>query len=122
MEQCVWVIPEDVCLEIIWMEDKPTKENVRILADLNTKYDSKKNADQENFSTRRRWKYVHILSSKDLCTIDRLAELNALRRCHENRRKIKIRILCWSVVKAYKHVRDAIIAGKPIDENYQKFG
>lgn len=60
---------------------------------------------------------AHILSSKDLCVIDRLAELIP----HVDALKIEWRskseFYVGSVVKAYKHVRDAIIAGTPIDEN-----
>ena len=60
---------------------------------------------------------VHILSSKDLCTIDRLAELMPHVDAMKIEGRSKSEFYVGSVVKAYKHVRDAIVAGTPIDEN-----
>lgn len=60
---------------------------------------------------------VHILSSKDLCTIDRLAELMPHVDAIKIEGRSKSEFYVGSVVKAYKHVRDSIIAGTPIDEN-----
>lgn len=60
---------------------------------------------------------VHILSSKDLCTIDRLAELMPHVDAIKIEGRSKSEFYVGSVVKAYKHVRDLIIAGTPIDEN-----
>lgn len=60
---------------------------------------------------------IHILSSKDLCTIDRLAELMPHIDAMKIEGRSKSEFYVGSVVKAYKHVRDAIIAGTPIDEN-----
>ena len=60
---------------------------------------------------------VHILSSKDLCTIDRLAELIPHIDAMKIEGRSKSELYVGSIVKAYKHVRDSIIAGTPIDEN-----
>lgn len=60
---------------------------------------------------------VHILSSKDLCTIDRLAELMPYVDAMKIEGRSKSELYVGAIVKAYKHVRDAIIAGTPIDEN-----
>ncbi len=60
---------------------------------------------------------VHILSSKDLCVIDRLAELMPHIDAMKIEGRSKSEFYVGSVVKAYKHVRDSIIAGTPINEN-----
>ncbi|MDD3262658.1 MAG: U32 family peptidase [Candidatus Absconditabacteria bacterium] len=60
---------------------------------------------------------VHILSSKDLCVIDRLAELMPHVDAIKIEGRSKSELYVGSIVKAYKHVRDAIIANTPIDEN-----
>lgn len=60
---------------------------------------------------------VHILSSKDLCVIDRLAELMPHVDAIKIEWRSKSELYVGSIVKAYKHVRDAIIANTPIDEN-----
>ena len=60
---------------------------------------------------------VHILSSKDLCTIDRLDELLPHVDALKIEGRSKSELYVGSIVKAYKHVRDNIIAGTPIDEN-----
>ncbi|MDR0282417.1 MAG: U32 family peptidase [Candidatus Peribacteria bacterium] len=58
----------------------------------------------------------HILSSRDLCTIERLAEILP----HVDGLKIegrsKSEFYVAAITKAYKHVRDAIVNGTPIDE------
>jgi len=61
--------------------------------------------------------WSHILSSKDLCAIDRLAELMPHIDAMKIEWRSKSELYVGSIVKAYKHVRDAIIAGTPIDEN-----
>ena len=75
---------------------------------------------------RRPWKLFqidqeewgsHILSSKDLCTIDRLAEIMPHIDAMKIEWRSKSEFYVASVVKAYKHVRDQILAWKPIDEN-----
>lgn len=59
----------------------------------------------------------HILSSKDLCTIDKLEEIIPYVDAIKIEWRSKSEFYVWAVVKAYKHVRDAIIAWKEIDEN-----
>ena len=59
----------------------------------------------------------HILSSKDLCTIERLKEIIPYVDAIKIEWRSKSEFYVWAVVKAYKHVRDAIIEGKKIDEN-----
>lgn len=58
----------------------------------------------------------HILSSKDLCTIERLAEIIPYVDAIKIEWRSKSEFYVWAVVKAYKHVRDAILEGKKIDE------
>jgi len=58
----------------------------------------------------------HILSSKDLCTIDKLKELIPYVDAIKIEWRSKSEFYVWAVVKAYKHVRDAIVEGKEIDE------
>jgi len=60
--------------------------------------------------------WSHILSSKDLCTIDKLAEIIPYVDAIKIEGRSKSAFYVWAVVKAYKHVRDAIIAGKKIDD------
>lgn len=57
----------------------------------------------------------HILSSKDLCTIDRLKEIIPYVDAIKIEWRSKSEFYVWAVVKAYKHVRDAILAKKKID-------
>ena len=59
----------------------------------------------------------YILSSKDLCTIDRLAEILPYVDAMKIEGRSKSEFYVWAVVKAYKHVRDSILNGTPIDEN-----
>ena len=61
--------------------------------------------------------WSHILSSKDLCTIDRLKEIIPYVDAIKIEWRSKSEFYVGAIVKAYKHVRDAIIAGKKIDEN-----
>lgn len=70
---------------------------------------------------RRPWKLLqlewdesgsHILSSKDLCAIDRLEEIIPYVDALKIEWRSKSEFYVWSVVKAYKHVRDTIIEGK----------
>ena len=58
----------------------------------------------------------HILSSKDLCTIERLDELMPYIDAMKIEGRSKSEFYVGAVVKAYKHVRDAILHGTPIDE------
>lgn len=60
--------------------------------------------------------WSHILSSKDLCTIDKLQEIIPYVDAIKIEWRSKSEFYVWAVVKAYKHVRDAIIEGKKIDE------
>ena len=59
----------------------------------------------------------YILSSKDLCTIDRLAEILPYVDAMKIEGRSKSEFYVGAVVKAYKHVRDAILNWTPIDEN-----
>ena len=59
----------------------------------------------------------HILSSKDLCTIDTLKEIIPYVDAIKIEWRSKSEFYVWAIVKAYKHVRDAIIEWKKIDEN-----
>ena len=59
----------------------------------------------------------HILSSKDLCTIDKLKEIIPYVDALKIEGRSKSEFYVWAVVKAYKHVRDAILEGKKINEN-----
>ena len=58
----------------------------------------------------------HILSSRDLCTIERLAELLPHLDGIKIEGRSKSEFYVSAIVKAYKHVRDAIINGTEIDE------
>lgn len=59
--------------------------------------------------------WTHILSSKDLCTIDRLAEILPYVDAMKIEWRSKSEFYVWAMVKAYKHVRDCIIEWKEID-------
>ncbi len=61
------------------------------------------------------WSY--LLSSKDLCTINRLGELLDIVDGLKIEWRSKSEFYVAATVKAYKHVRDAIISWKHIDEN-----
>ena len=61
--------------------------------------------------------WTHILSSKDLCTIDRLAEILPYVDAMKIEWRSKSEFYVWSMVKAYKHVRDCILEWKQIDPN-----
>ncbi len=61
----------------------------------------------------------YILSSKDLCTIQRLWEILPYVDAMKIEGRSKSEFYVWAVVKAYKHVRDAILEWKPIDETIQ---
>lgn len=73
---------------------------------------------------RRPWKLIqlewdesgsHILSSKDLCAIDRLEEIIPYVDALKIEWRSKSEFYVWSIVKAYKHVRDQILAWKEIN-------
>ena len=59
------------------------------------------------------WSY--ILSSKDLCTIDRLAEIMPYVDAMKIEWRSKSEFYVWAMVKAYKHVRDCILEWKEIN-------
>ena len=59
--------------------------------------------------------WTHILSSKDLCTIDRLAEILPYVDAMKIEWRSKSEFYVWAMVKAYKHVRDCIEEWKEID-------
>lgn len=59
--------------------------------------------------------WTHILSSKDLCTIDRLAEILPYVDAMKIEWRSKSEFYVWAMVKAYKHVRDCIVEWKKID-------
>ncbi len=61
----------------------------------------------------KRWSY--ILSSKDLCTIERLGEILPVVDALKIEGRSKSEFYVASTVKAYKHVRDALIEWKSID-------
>lgn len=56
-----------------------------------------------------------IMSSRDLCTIKRLAEIIPYVDAMKIEWRSKSEFYVWGMVKAYKHVRDAIVDGTPID-------
>lgn len=57
----------------------------------------------------------HILSSKDLCTIERLEEILPYVDAIKIEWRSKSEFYVWAIVKAYKHVRDAIVTNEKID-------
>ena len=59
--------------------------------------------------------WTHILSSKDLCTIDRLAEIMPYVDAMKIEWRSKSEFYVWAMVKAYKHVRDCIVEWREID-------
>lgn len=61
------------------------------------------------------WSY--LMSSKDLCTIEKLWELLPFVDGLKIEWRSKSEFYVWSCVKAYKHVRDAIINWTQIDES-----
>lgn len=60
-----------------------------------------------------------ILSSRDLCTIQRLQEIIPYVDAMKIEGRSKSEFYVWGMVKAYKHVRDALINGTPIDPKIQ---
>ena len=56
-----------------------------------------------------------IMSSRDLCTIDRLEEIIPYIDAMKIEGRSKSEFYVWWMVSAYKHVRDALIDGTPID-------
>lgn len=58
----------------------------------------------------------YILSSKDLCTIDRMKELLPYVDAMKIEGRSKSEFYVWAVVKAYKSVRDSIVSWKKIDD------
>lgn len=58
----------------------------------------------------------HILSSKDLCTIDKLKEILPYVDALKIEGRSKSEFYVGAIVKAYKHVRDSILEKKKIDQ------
>lgn len=58
---------------------------------------------------------THILSSKDLCAIHRLQEILPYVDALKIEGRSKSEFYVGSLVKAYKHVRDSIVNGTPIN-------
>ncbi len=58
---------------------------------------------------------TYLMSSRDLCTIERLWELLPYVDGLKIEWRSKSELYVWAVTKAYKHVRDSIVAGTPID-------
>lgn len=61
--------------------------------------------------------WSHILSSKDLCAIERLQELIPYVDALKIEWRSKSEFYVGSTVKAYKHVRDAIVNGTEINQD-----
>lgn len=61
----------------------------------------------------------YILSSRDLCTIEKLQEILPYVDAMKIEGRSKSEFYVGAIVKAYKHVRDAILQGKPIDPEIQ---
>lgn len=59
----------------------------------------------------------HVLSSKDLCVIQRLAEIMPYVDAMKIEGRSKSEFYVASVVKAYTHMRDSILANKEPDSN-----
>jgi putative protease len=57
----------------------------------------------------------HLLSSRDLCTIQRLSELLPHLDAMKIEGRSKSEFYVSAIVKAYKHVRDSIVHQTPID-------
>jgi putative protease len=58
----------------------------------------------------------HLLSSRDLCTIQRMKELLPHIDAMKIEGRSKSEFYVSAITKAYKHVRDAIVQGTAIDE------
>jgi putative protease len=58
----------------------------------------------------------HLLSSRDLCTIQRLDELLPHLDAMKIEGRSKSEFYVSAITKAYKHVRDAILKGTPMNE------
>lgn len=61
----------------------------------------------------------YILSSRDLCTIEKLAEVIPYVDAMKIEGRSKSEFYVGAIVKAYKHVRDAILKGTAIDPQIQ---
>ncbi len=61
--------------------------------------------------------WSHILSSKDLCTIDRLKEILPYVDAMKIEGRSKSEFYVGAIVKAYKHMRDSILQKKKADSN-----
>lgn len=68
------------------------------------------------FEVQEDEKWTYIFSSRDLCTIERLWEILPFVDWLKIEWRSKSEFYVWSSVMAYKHVADAIINNKPIDE------
>jgi putative protease len=58
----------------------------------------------------------HLLSSRDLCTINRLHELLPHIDAMKIEGRSKSEFYVSAITKAYKHMRDALVKGTPLDE------
>ncbi len=63
---------------------------------------------------------THIMSSKDLCAIERLEELFWIVDCVKIEWRSKWEFYAWSVIKAYRHTLDALASKKEPDSNIKK--
>ncbi len=61
----------------------------------------------------------YILSSRDLCTIEKLAEVIPYVDAMKIEGRSKSEFYVGAIVKAYKHMRDAILKGTAIDPQIQ---
>lgn len=61
--------------------------------------------------------WSHILSSKDLCTIHRMKEILPYVDAFKIEGRSKSEFYVWTIVKAYKHMRDSILGKKQPDLN-----
>lgn len=69
------------------------------------------------FQLEESQEWSHILSSKDLCAIERLQELMPYVDALKIEWRSKSEFYVGSTVKAYKHVRDAIVNGTEINQD-----
>jgi putative protease len=58
----------------------------------------------------------HILSSRDLCTIQKLNEILPFVDAMKIEGRSKSEFYVSAITKAYKHVRDSLLNSTPIDE------
>jgi putative protease len=71
----------------------------------------------KHFAVAQDNEWSYIFSSKDLCTIDRLAEIMPYVHGLKIEWRSKWEFYVWTVAKAYKYMRDTIINNTQIDQN-----